>query len=218
MVTDRKVIALTGIAGSGKTSIATALASLLGYEPVLSFDDYFEFLLGWPEDIREWLDSGADISSLSNPRLVRDVYSLLSGKSIIYPTTNKMLHAKEFIILEDPSGRERPDIAPYIDYLIFIDTPPDIGLMRVLTRWMNRDFTSSSGSTGRFRDVAPDVLFDQLMQHLTDYLEYYRDLYVTICDRARLTADLVIDGLQDISVLTSEIAEKCPLFLEDLLR
>lgn len=87
------VITITGTSGSGKSTLARELERLLGDATTLKFDDYFEFLSGWPRDIRKWLDEGANFQNWENRQLASDIKSLLNNHHIIYPITKETIHA-----------------------------------------------------------------------------------------------------------------------------
>ena len=202
------VIAIAGTSGSGKTVVSAKVSELLDKAPILAFDDYFEFFEGWPENIRDWLDKGANTDELQNIQMMNDIKTLKEDKSIIHPTTKETLHSTGYIIVEDPSGKERKELAGLIDFLVYIDVPLDIALMRVLRRFIDNDVKLKDGSKGKIREEAPDKLLNTIENFLENYQEYYRELYIVICDRAREKADFIVDGLQSIDVLATLVVEQ----------
>ena len=202
------VICIAGTSGSGKTTLAKKVSLQLDQAPILSLDDYFEFLEGWPKDIRHWLDKGGKMADLSNPKMIQDIQALIKGESIIYPTTKEEIHSSNFIIVEDPSGRERQELAVLIDYLIFIDLPQDIGLLRIIQRLINSTTKSDEGKFIPLRATDPDRVFSNILNFLNHYSLVYRDLYATVCEKVKQKADLILDGLKDINVLASDVVKK----------
>jgi uridine kinase len=202
------VICIAGTAGSGKTTLAHKISKQLYGAPLLSLDDYFEFLEGWPKDIRQWLDKGGKMSNLSNPKMIQDIKSLLDGNSIIHPKTKEEISSKRFIMIEDPSGKERPELAALIDYLVFIDLPEDIGLLRIVQRMINQTSLTEDGTYKPLREIKPEQLINQIMNFLNQYSLVYRDLYATVCNEVHKQADLVIDGQKDTNSLALEVVDK----------
>ena len=76
------VIVIAGTAGSGKTVLSARVSELLGNAPILAFDEYFDFLEGWPEDIRKWLDEGANTKQFRNTQMMNDIEALRQGTSM----------------------------------------------------------------------------------------------------------------------------------------
>ena len=57
-----RVIALSGVSGAGKTSVIKCLAEAFKSQTLL-FDDFVEPNT-YPEDMRAWLQKGADVSQI----------------------------------------------------------------------------------------------------------------------------------------------------------
>jgi uridine kinase len=202
------VICIAGTSGSGKTTLAHKISKQLKGAPLLSLDDYFEFLEGWPKDVRQWLDKGGKMSNMSNPRMIQDIKSLLDGNSIIHPKTQEEMLPNKFIIVEDPSGKERPELAALIDYLVFINLPEDIGLLRIVQRMINQTSLTEDGNYKPLREIKPEQLINQIMNFLNQYSLVYRDLYATVSNEVHKHADLVIDGQKDTNSLALEVVDK----------
>jgi len=190
----RFVITIAGTAGSGKSTLSRELERLLRDATTLKFDDYFNFLSGWPKDIRKWLDEGANFQDWTNSQLVSDIKSLQKGHHIIYPITKETVHPCKFIFVEDPSGKEREEMVELVNYAIFIDIPNDIAFMRTIDRWLNKKVTREDGMEVKMREEAPGELIDQIVNFIKLYNEYFRDLYDTVSKIVIKNADLIIDG------------------------
>ncbi|HUT82678.1 MAG TPA: AAA family ATPase [Candidatus Bathyarchaeia archaeon] len=201
------VVVLTGNPASGKSTLAEHLSEELGGLAVLKFDDYFDSLQGWPNDMRTWVNEGAEIDEWKNFRLTRDIVSLINGTSILNPTTKKNINPSPIILVEDPSGRERSEMVELIDYLIFIEIPNEISLIRSLTRWLNSEKVKKDGKRVKKRDEDPEELLKNMMEFVGLYLESYRDMYVIVCDKVKKKADLIIDGLKEPKVLVQEVLQ-----------
>ncbi|MBN1330153.1 MAG: hypothetical protein JXA54_11825 [Candidatus Heimdallarchaeota archaeon] len=203
----RIVIVLTGNPASGKSTLANHLSEELGGAAILKFDDYFEFLQGWPQDMRTWVNEGANINDWKNTRLSRDITSLINGISVLNPNTKKIIDPSPIILVEDPSGRERSEMVDLVDLLIFIEIPNEISLIRSLNRWLNSEKTRKDGSQVKMRYENPEELLDNMMQFIELYLESYRDMYVVVCDKVKKQADLILDGLKEPKILVQEVLQ-----------
>lgn len=118
------VIAIAGVSGGGKTTIAANLTHQLSHAKALYFDDY-DF--NGPEDIIKWVESGADYNLWDLTPLIRDL-------GVLY---KKQL---DYIVLDFPFAYEHLETSKCIDFAVFIDTPLDIALARRIFR----DFNTAS--------------------------------------------------------------------------
>lgn len=205
MEMNRTVVVLTGNPASGKSTLAENLSQELGGAAILKFDDYFEFLQGWPQDMRVWVNEGANINDLKNTRLVRDITTLINGTSVLNPFTKKVIDPTPIILVEDPYGRERDEMVGLVDCLIFIEIPNEISLIRSLKRWLNSEKIKKDGSHVKMRYENPGELLSNMMQFVELYLDSYRDMYVVVCDKVKRKADLVLDGMKEPKVLVQEV-------------
>lgn len=92
------------------------------------------------------------------------------------------------MIVEAPLARKHLQTGRYIDFLVFLDTPPDIALARRLLR----ECRSSKNVNDIFKEIE-------------EYLIFSRPLYL-YSHEANLQADLMIDGC-----LSLEDQVKCVL-------
>ena len=193
-------IAVSGTSGSGKSSIVRSLSQALPDSVVLFFDDY-----------RPDYD-----------QLTTDLSSLKKGHSITYPLTNSVIKPVKFIILEEPYGRTRPNMSSLVDFLIFIDTPLEVCLSRVLLRAINesrvKTFQSphhpvNDGSLDSvdpdllLRDASPDKMLQTVSWLLETYLSHHRQQYLDHNSQLIPNSDLILDGMLSIDTLTSQTLE-----------
>ena len=124
------VIAVAGTIGAGKTSLVKALAQAFNDASVLFYDNYEQSSKGSVDEMIRWMRDGADINDLDITRFAADLSKLKSGEVATDPLTLVEIPPKKYIFIEMPLRKEHKSAAPYIDLLIWIDTPPDIALAR----------------------------------------------------------------------------------------
>ncbi|MCE7792064.1 hypothetical protein K8O68_06465 [Salipaludibacillus sp. CUR1] len=112
------VIAIAGVSGGRKTTIAKYLKGKLNKSDILYFDDYE---LEGPEDLIDWVDSGADYDKWNLDPFFRDLKGLLK-------------EPLNYIVLDYPFAYKHSQMRPLIDYTVFIDTPLDMAMARRIMR------------------------------------------------------------------------------------
>ncbi len=102
------------------------------------------------------------------------MHALRHGQKVTSPR-NEVITAAPVIIIEEPWGRQRAEIAPLIDYVVHIDIPLDVSLARRLFRDGQRGY--------------------DLLAYVRAYLEMpLRSIYLQM-QKGAASADLVLDGL-----------------------
>ena len=197
------VICVSGIIASGKTSLIKKLSELLNDAISLLWDDYDHLLKLDFDDRFKWMQEGPDFNKWRTEEFVEDIRSLIKGKSIKHPISKKVIHPAKYIIIEDPTGRIRNVMSKIIDFLIFIEVPYEISLVRLINRELN--------NTQRWGNSDQMIIF--FKQFMSDYLPFYYPMYKYVEERVRKDADLIVNGLQSVD----EIAEKVVSRLSDLL-
>jgi uridine kinase len=197
--TDRNrpfVVAVSGISGSGKSSVIARTVQLLGDAAVLQFDDYAT-VSTYPQNLKEWLEQGADVNAFETPRLAEDLRRLRAGAAIALPEDRGVLAPAPVILLEEPFGRMRREMAPLIDFAAHLDVPVDVLLARRLLRRLTEE-----------RDLG-DVLYDRLQRDLEQHLAAGRDLDRRGATEIAAAADVILDGTRTVEenaqVLAGEI-------------
>lgn len=173
------VVALSGIAGAGKTSVIKRAIELLGNAASLYFDDYRE-VSTYPPDLRDWAERGADVDEWKTPQLAHDLRALREAGTVAV------------IIVEEPFGKMRREMAELIDVAMHLDVPADVLLARRLLRRL-----------GEERHQFGDQILDQLHRDLHDYLAIGRELVALGAVQVKDAADVVLDGTKSVD----EIAE-----------
>jgi uridine kinase len=197
------VVAVSGSVGSGKSTITTALSTILGGAPVLIFDHYGQHI-EWPQDMQQWINNGANPNHIRVPKLKDDLLSLLEGRTIIDPQNGNVLSPSKYILLEEPSGRERHEIREYIDLVVYIDVPQDICVTRVIERVVDMKVWDSKGT---FQGETKKDLVRQLNAvalWITQY-QQARSMYIQVSQIVQEKADIVVNGLKAVDEIATDI-------------
>lgn len=108
----RRIIAVSGPPGAGKSTLTRALAARLG-GAVVRYDDH-EVITSWPPDkVIRWLDDGAPFDAVIAPGL-----------------HEALLAQAGLVVFETPFGRACPETGGLIDAALWLDCPDDVALSR----------------------------------------------------------------------------------------
>lgn len=172
-----RVIAFSGVSGAGKTSVIKCLAEAFKSQTLL-FDDFVEPNT-YPEDMRAWLQEGADVSQIKSPRFTKALSEL------------KAQCGSKVIFIEEPFGRQRAEIAHLIDYVIMLDMPMEVCLSRVIQRHLKHS-----------NDPATTIT-----NYLRKYDGHLRDVYMAAANQVRQSSDLIITNVDTIASIQSTISD-----------
>jgi uridine kinase len=195
------VIAVAGASGAGKSELVKALVQELGDAVALFFDDYHPKRVpssSYPKDMAQWLAEGANPDHWDTPQMIADLQALLRGETITHPTSREALVPATFIVIEEPFGRARTPLKPLIDYVIALNTPPEVALARRILRESEYPYFQEH----------PDRFVLSLLKYLRIYLELGRPLYLAASECALKDCDLVLDGLKPMSELVKEAMQQ----------
>jgi len=151
----------------------------------MAYDDYYRSVAEWQCNLDEWMAEGCDPNRfLRIPRLTCDLAVLKAGQPITTPQ-GQIVTPAPLIVLEEPWGRLRQEIAHVIDYVVHLDIPLDVSLARKLLR---------DASLG----------YDPMM-FARDYLEAgVRHIYLQQ-QRAAESADIIVDGMKPADELIADM-------------
>ena len=170
------VIAFSGASGSGKTTLINALSNTFDCE-VIHFDHYVTKNT-YPNDMHVWLQDGANTNQIKTPELV---------EAILFTTHHTQ---KPYIFLEEPFGKNRDEIRPFIHYSILLDTPLEICLSRVIKRHIKQNV---------------DCALEGINDYLSRYDLFLRDCYQTTNEKVRLNSDLVLTNGDNVATAVVHI-------------
>ncbi len=177
------VISISGMSGSGKTTVSNALKEQLANAVIISFDNYDAVYLDG--DINEWSANGNDENEWHLEPIVRDIEEILTKPF-------------DYIIIDYPFGRKNKEIGKYIDFAIFIDTPLDIALARRIIR----DYTSRGEHRYKI-----EVNLKTIEKELQNYLEISRPTYARMAETQISYSDRIIDGTKPVEKIVNTIIE-----------
>ncbi|HEX7953117.1 MAG TPA: hypothetical protein VF523_08645, partial [Burkholderiales bacterium] len=126
------VIAVAGHPGAGKSAVAQGLVQALGDASAIHMDSYETITFKPIGEIAQWMKDGADIDAFTFPQLEQDLQRLLQGAAIVEPRTRHEVLPRKYILFETQFGKAHRATGRHIDLLIWIDTPLDIALARVI--------------------------------------------------------------------------------------
>lgn len=200
MEKEHRVIAISSVSGGGKTTVVRKLVELLGDAVAVHFDDY-ETHDTYPKNPAVLLDQGADFNVIKSPLLAQHLKALRRGEPVPSPQTGEMIAPARFIVYEGPLGRAQHETGQYIDFLVFIDTPLEVGLARRLSRTI--------GSLNLENMSREELLraLNNLGRLADNYLLWMRRSYLLQRELVRPGSDLILDGEQPAETIASAIVQ-----------
>ena len=190
------VVAVSGMSGAGKTRVVRRAVEILGNAAALHFDDYIS-VSTYPPDLQQWLAEGADVDVWRTPRLSDDIRALRAGKAVALPESGAVVEPAEVLVLEEPFGKMRREMAGLIDLALHIDVPIDVMLARRLLRRLSEE-----------REQYGESLLDQLRSDLEHHVASGRLLQARGAVVARDAADVVLEGTLSIDELARAVADE----------
>lgn len=179
-----KVVAVSGVSGSGKTSIVKQLSATFS-SPALFFDEYTD-INTYPKDMKLWFKNGSNVSEIKTPRLINQLNHLIESCT------------DEFIFIEEPFGKCRDSISPLIDLVVFLDMPMEVCLSRLIMRNINHSEIDSLKSIPKYLAMYDDH-FRTIYIESSNQIRERCDLKVTQVESLESTANLISNWLQRIA-------------------
>ena len=194
----RRVIAIAGGSGSGKSTLAAALVASMGedHAALLPIDAYYHDLAHLESEEREAVNFDHP-DALDLDLFAAHIDALRSGRAVACPTYDFTTHCRlpdtanisprNTILVDGILVASRADLRATFDTLIFVATDVELRWQRRLQRDQHergRDL----GSIERFWARAEGT-----------FAEWGA--------RAESTADLVVDGGQEIAVMTGLVSD-----------
>lgn len=194
------VIAISSVSGGGKSTVVRKLVELLDDAVAIHFDDY-ETPETYPKNPAALLQSGADFNVIRSPLLAQHLRALRRDEKIVSPRTGEEILPARYIVFEGPLGRAQHETGQYIDFLVFIDTPLEVGLARRLSR---------SISTADIENMTREELL-KMLKSLGDLAENYvlwmRRAYLVQYELVKPESDLILDWEQPVEDLAKAIID-----------
>jgi uridine kinase len=178
------LIGIAGGTGSGKTTVANAIAKRVGEEriAILSHDSYYRDFVDLPKDIldRQNFDHP---DSLESELLVRHIKALKQGMVVETPIYDFKVHRRaaetrrveprKVILVDGILIYAEPELRKLFDVRIYVDTDADIRLIRRLKRDLSE----------RGRTVESVV---------TQYESTVRPMHMEFVEPSKRYADLIV--------------------------
>jgi energy-coupling factor transporter ATP-binding protein EcfA2 len=180
------VIAIAGPVGAGKSTLVRGLAGAMDDTTVIHFDHYERMTEQPIEEVRRWMEAGADLNRMPVPGLADALGALKEGHPVRDPLSGARVPAAGRILFETQFGRQHADTGRHIDFLIWIETPLDLALARKVRQFASGIDPRNAGEVAGFGP----------------WLEGYLDNYVNVVgsllrmqrDTVGADADCVVDG------------------------
>ena len=200
------VVAVSSASGGGKTTLVTKAGELLG-AATLFFDDYRDALT-YPQDMKKWVDDGADLNLWKTPQFADDLAALKRGESVVSPVGGATIASSEFIVIEEPMGRGRDEMAKSIDFVVLIDTPLDIAMARRFLRLADTNPLADIEQTTKEQlQEHVEGLLGFLTGELQGYLDVSRAVYIAVQEQVAADCDLMLDGRLPADELAEQLVE-----------
>jgi uridine kinase len=171
-----KVVAVSGASGAGKTTIVKQLANNFDC-PFLLFDDHTDKST-YPQNMKDWLKNGANVSLIKTPKFVTSLENLISK------------NRSRYIFIDEPFGKERDSMSSLIDYVVLLDQPMELCLARIIKRHTEQPNPDSIRSISNYLDK---------------YEDHFRQIYISAVRQVRNNSDLVFHEMVSIKDTTNYI-------------
>lgn len=173
--------------------------------PILIFDEYEQFA-EWPADINAWRQAGADSNQVKVPQMKADLLALLAGEAVAHPMQDRKIDPGDWILVEDPFGKERDEIAAWVDLLLYVDVPADICVVRMVQRALGMDKPDFDETIAKEESGALRKRLNSAALWLRQYLWIRSGLGITEVIKGK--ADVILDGMQAVDEMAEEALDR----------
>ncbi len=190
-------VGISAPSGGGKTALVRHLTQRVPQSVALYFDEYDDLAEGanlHPRDLEQWVRDGADYNAWQMPGLIRDLAQLKQGHTIQSPIDGALCRPQPIIFVDAAFGYANAQLRPYLDYVIYVDTPLDVAMARRI----QRDY-------GVHAQPNADVARQQIQHMIATYLAWARQAYLAQVRQVKPACDLVLDGCLTLEVLIGQI-------------
>jgi uridine kinase len=191
------IIGISSPSGGGKTAVVQRLAAMTPHSLALYFDEYDDIAEGaniHPASLRQRILDGADYNAWQMPGLIRDLERLKHGQAIQSLIDGTAIPPQPLVFLDAALGRANASLRPYLDLMVYIDTPLDVAMARRI----QRDYFGSHPTDAQ-------ATLDQIHAMTAAYLEWARQAYLAMDRQVKPRCDLVLDGCLPVDVLAQRI-------------
>lgn len=187
------IIAISGASGSGKSALIQALLARL--EAVaLHFDDFIDAGT-YPADMAGWLAQGADVNLIQTPGLTQALKQAIAD-------TAKSAGRPNYLLLEEPFGRQRSAMAGLIDAVVLLNPPADFCLSRVIQRNLSAAPVLNQGAAADLNKTTT-----QIVNYLRRYDDYLGQVYQTAVAQVAQNFDLQINDIAPINDIATRVLQ-----------
>ena len=178
------VLGVAGGTGSGKTSVAESILAAVGRERLafLSQDSYYRDVV-WEDEAQLHAHNFDHPASIDSPLLVTHLRALRRGEAVDVPVYDFVRHRRRaetarveprpVVLVEGILLFVEPAVRGLLDFKIYVDTDPDVRLVRRLRR--------DIADRGRTME---DVL--------RQYLETVRPMHLEFVEPSKRWADVIV--------------------------
>ena len=158
----------------------------------LHFDDFID-PDSFPLSMRSWLGAGANPAVIRTPRLVAALQQARAD-------TPASLDETKFLLLEEPFGRERPEIAAFVDAVVLLQVPLAICLSRVIQRNLAQNSVADAAA--------------YIQNYLQRYDDHLHQVYQATVSPVAANCDLAVSGVSSSAATAATIAHwlQLPVF------